>query len=35
VRVSALEPARGAKTRMQKIRVNEDGIFDVTDLGIV
>jgi len=35
VRVSILEPARGGEARVTEMRANEDGLFDVTDLGIV
>jgi hypothetical protein len=30
-----LEPARAAETRVEELRANEDGLFEVTDLGIV
>jgi hypothetical protein len=35
VRVSLLEPRRDSEPRVREIRANEDGLFDVTDLGIV
>jgi hypothetical protein len=35
VRVSLLEPSRDSEPRVREIRANEDGLFDVTDLGIV
>lgn len=35
VRVSILEPARGGEARTEEVRSNEDGLFDVTDLGLV
>ena len=35
VRVSLLEPGRDSEPRMREVRANEDGLFDVTDLGIV
>jgi hypothetical protein len=35
VRVALLEPARGGETRTEEVRSNDDGLFDVTDLGIV
>jgi hypothetical protein len=35
VRVSVLEPSRDGEPRAREIRANEDGLFDVTDLGIV
>jgi hypothetical protein len=30
-----LEPARGGKSRLVEVEANEDGLFDVTELGIV
>lgn len=35
VRVSLLEPNRDSEPRVREIHANEDGLFDVTDLGIV
>jgi hypothetical protein len=35
VRVSLLEPSRGSEPRVRELRANEDGLFDVTDLGLV
>jgi hypothetical protein len=35
VRLSILEPARGGEARAEEVRSNEDGLFDVTDLGLV
>ncbi len=35
VRVSLLEPSRDGEPRVREIHANEDGLFDVTDLGIV
>jgi hypothetical protein len=35
VRVSLLEPSRDSEPRVRELRANEDGLFDVTDLGIV
>jgi hypothetical protein len=35
VRLSILEPARGGDARSAEVRANEDGLFDVTGLGIV
>jgi hypothetical protein len=35
VRVSLLEPSRDSEPRVREIRANGDGLFDVTDLGIV
>jgi hypothetical protein len=35
VRVSILEPARGGEARVEEMRANEDGLFEVTELGIV
>jgi hypothetical protein len=35
VRVSLLEPSRDSEPRMREVEANEDGLFDVTDLGIV
>lgn len=35
VRLSILEPARGGEARIEEVRANEDGLFDVTDLGVV
>jgi len=35
VRLSVLEPARGGEARTEEVRANDDGLFDVTDLGIV
>ncbi len=35
VRVSLLEPSRDSEPRVREIRANENGLFDVTDLGIV
>lgn len=35
VRISVLEPARGGDTKLHEVRANEDGLFDVTDLGLV
>ncbi len=35
VRVSLLEPSCDSELRVREIRPNEDGLFDVTDLGIV
>lgn len=35
VRVSVLEPAHGGEARVREVRSNEDGHFDVTELGIV
>jgi hypothetical protein len=35
VQVSLLEPARGGEARVEEVRSNEDGLFDVTDLGLV
>jgi hypothetical protein len=34
-RVSLLEPNRGSEPLVREINANEDGLFDVTDLGIV
>jgi hypothetical protein len=34
-RLSILEPARGGEARTEEVRSNEDGLFDITDLGIV
>jgi hypothetical protein len=33
--VSILEPARGGEARTGEVRSNKDGLFDVTDLGLV
>ena len=35
VRVSLLEPSRDGGPRVREIQANEDGLFDLTDLGIV
>ena len=35
VRVSLLEPNRNSDVRMREIHANEDGLFDLTNLGIV
>jgi hypothetical protein len=35
VRLSILEPARGGEARTEEVRANEDGLFDVTGLGLV
>ncbi len=35
VRVSVLEPARGGEARVHEVRSNEDGLFDVTELGLI
>jgi hypothetical protein len=35
VRVSILEPAKGAEARVHELHANPDGLFDVTDLGVV
>jgi hypothetical protein len=35
VRVSILEPAKGAGARVHELRPNDDGLFDVTELGVV
>jgi len=35
VRVSLLEPNRDSEARLREIRANEDGLFELTDLGIV
>jgi hypothetical protein len=35
VRVSLLEPTRDSQPHVREVRANEDGLFDVTDLGIV
>jgi hypothetical protein len=35
VRVSLLDPGRDSEPRMREVRANEDGLFDVTDLGLV
>jgi hypothetical protein len=35
VRVSLLEPSHDSEPRVREIRANEDGLFDVTDPGIV
>jgi hypothetical protein len=35
VRVSLLEPSRDSEPRVREIHANEDGLFDVTDLGLV
>lgn len=35
VRVSLLDPTRDSEPRVREVRANEDGLFDVTDLGIV
>lgn len=35
VRVSLLEPSHDSEPRVREVEANEDGLFDVTDLGIV
>jgi hypothetical protein len=35
IRVATLEPAAGGEAREQQVRSNEDGLFDVTGLGVV
>lgn len=35
VRVSILEPAKGGEAREHEVRANDDGLFDVTELGVV
>ncbi len=35
VRVSVLEPAAGGEAREHEVRSNDDGLFDVTELGVV